>query len=132
MRKTTAPTHETDAMLKQHADIEAAILQLETLRGAIAHQESTLAGLLEQTPDMATLEQQHAGMLADAAIGAAKSTAVDDLNQKIAAASAKKAEIEPAINLCQQTLSGLQRKVHAVGCTCWHARAAQWDGGREH
>lgn len=111
MNKNATTPHETDAMLKRQADIEAAAMQLETLRNAAADQESTLAGLCEQIPDMAALERRREELLADAAIGTAKSAAADDLNQKIAGADAKKAEIEPAIKRCQQTISGLQRKM---------------------
>lgn len=111
MTKKDSNTPELDALLKHQAEINVAQQQLDALQGFIAKQETAQAALREQIPALAALEQQREALLAEVAIGAADSADLDELNQKITGAEAQKAEIEPAIIRCQQTIAGLQRKV---------------------
>lgn len=104
-------TPEQDALLQHQGAVNAAKAQLEALQNTIAQQESTLAGLQAELPDLSGLAQQHEDLLAEVATGTADSAALDDLTHRIAIAEAKKADIVPAITRCQQTIAGLQRKV---------------------
>jgi len=111
MGKPTANIPELDAMLKHQAAIDAAKQQLETLQGIVSQQETTLADLQGQLPEIAALEQQHEDLLAEIATGGAEPAAADDLDKAITDAKAKKADIDPAIALCQKTICGVQRKI---------------------
>jgi len=111
MSKKNGNLPEQDALLQHQAAIDAAKQQLETLQGIVSQQESTLADLQGQLPEIAALEQQHEDLLAEIATGGAEPAAAEALDKTIADARAKKAEIDPAIALCQKTISGVQRKV---------------------
>ena len=111
MTKKDSKTPELDALLKHQTEINVAQQQLDALQGCIKKQEDAQVALREQIPALEALEQQREALLAEVAIGAADSADLDDLNQKISGAEVQKAEIEPAIIRCQQTIAGLQRKV---------------------
>lgn len=104
-------TPQQGALLQHQGAINTAKAQLEALQNTIAKQESTLAGLQAELPDLSGLAQQHEDMLAEVATGAGDNAALDELAQSIATAEAKKADIVPAIIRCQQTIAGLQRKL---------------------
>lgn len=111
MSKTNGNSPEQDALLQHQAAIDAAKQQLETLQGIVSQQEDTLGKLVGELPEIASLEQRHEDILAEIAIGNAKAADVEALEKDIAAAKAKRAEINPAVEVCQKTMYGVQRKV---------------------
>lgn len=111
MSKKNGNLPEQDALQQHQAAIDAAKQQLETLQGIVRQQETTLAELQGKLPEIAALEQQHEDLLAEIATGDAEPAAADDLDKAIADAKAMKADIDPAIALCQKTICGVQRKI---------------------
>ncbi len=111
MSKKNGNLPEQDALQQHQAAIDAAKQQLETLQGIVGQQETTLAELQGQLPEIAALEQQHEDLLAEIATGGAEPAAAEALDKAITDAKAKKADIDPAIALCQKTICGVQRKI---------------------
>lgn len=99
------------ALLQHQASIQAAASVLQSLQNTLSQQENALAALLSEKPDLDKLNRQYEDALAEAAAGGVDDPKRDSVAEEIKSARIRCQELEPEIEGCKKTISGLKRKI---------------------